>query len=65
MPLRGGGGRGLRRLVPSSHERSESRHKIILHLDSLQLREEATLGQTYKCAVMLIPISPELSKHDP
>ena len=52
MPLRGGGGtdsiipgggwrvvRGLRRLVPSSHERSESRHKIILHLDSL--REKA------------------------
>ena len=33
MPLRGG--RGLRRLVP----RSESRHKIILHLDSL--REKA------------------------
>ena len=30
MPLRGGGGgQGLRRLVPSSHERSESRHKII------------------------------------
>ena len=33
------GGGGLRRLVPSSHERSESRHKIILHLDSL--REKA------------------------
>ena len=42
MPLRrggGGGGRGLKRLVPSSHERSESRHKFILHLDSL--REKA------------------------
>ena len=38
MPL--SGGRGLRRLVPSSHKRSESRHKIILHLDSL--REKAT-----------------------
>ena len=38
MPLSGGGGggRGLRRLVPSSHERSESRHNIILHLDSLK-----------------------------
>ena len=32
-------GRGLRRLVPSSQERSESRHKIILYLDSL--REKA------------------------
>ena len=32
-------GRGLRRLVPSSHERNESRHKIILHPDSL--REKA------------------------
>ena len=43
MPLRGRGGRGLRRLVPSSHksERSESRHKIILHPDSL--REKAGL----------------------
>ena len=39
MPLRGGGGKGLRRLVPSSHERSESRKKIILHPDSL--REKA------------------------
>ena len=44
MPLRGGGGggggfRGLKRLVPSSHERSESRHKIILHPDCL--REKA------------------------
>ena len=39
MPLRGGGGRGLRRLVPNSHEKSESRHKITLHLDSL--REKA------------------------
>ena len=37
MPL--SGGRGLRRLVPNSHERSENRHKIILHLDSL--REKA------------------------
>ena len=36
MPLSGGGGEGLRRLVPSSHERSESRHKIILHVDSLK-----------------------------
>ena len=39
MPLRlggGGGGRGLRRVVPSSHERSESRLKIILHPDSLR-----------------------------
>ena len=25
----------------------------------------STLGQTYKCAVLLIPMSPELSKHDP
>ena len=33
------GGRGLKRLVPSAHERSESRHKFILHLDSL--REKA------------------------
>ena len=24
-----------------------------------------TLSQTYKCAVLLIPISPELSKHGP
>ena len=31
----GGGGEGFRRLVPSSQERSESRHKIILHLDCL------------------------------
>ena len=37
MPL--SGGRGLRRFVPSFHERSGSRHKIILHLDSL--REKA------------------------
>ena len=37
MPL--SGGRGLRRLVPSSHERSESRHKNIQHRDSL--REKA------------------------
>ena len=39
MPLRGGGGgggRGLGRLGPSCHERSESRNKIILHLDSLR-----------------------------
>ena len=38
MSLRegGGGSRGLRRLVPMSHERSESRHKIILHPDSLR-----------------------------
>ena len=36
MPLSGGGEGVLRRLVPSSHERSESRHKIILHLDSLK-----------------------------
>ena len=34
MPLRGAG--GLKRLVPSSHERSETRHKIILHQDSLR-----------------------------
>ena len=34
MPLRGGG-RWVRRLVPSSNERSESRHKIILQLDCL------------------------------
>ena len=40
MPLGGGGMGG--RLVPSSHERSESacRHKIIQHPDSL--REKAT-----------------------
>ena len=38
MPLGGGWGE-FRRLVPSSHERSESRHKIILHPDSL--REKA------------------------
>ena len=30
---------GLKRLVPSSHERSESRHKIILHPECL--REKA------------------------
>ena len=37
MPLNGGGGdRGLRRLVPTSHERNESRHKIILHPDTLR-----------------------------
>ena len=38
----GGGGRvdtEVRRLVPSSHKRSERRHKIILHPDSL--REKA------------------------
>ena len=38
----GGGGRvdtEVRRLVPSSHKRSEHRHKIILHPDSL--REKA------------------------
>ena len=38
----GGGGRmdrQVRRLVPSSHKRSEHRHKIILHPDSL--REKA------------------------
>ena len=38
----GGGGRvdrEVRRLVPSSHKRSECRHKIILHPDSL--REKA------------------------
>ena len=39
MPLRGGRGRELRRLVPSSHKRNEIRHKIILHPDSL--REKA------------------------
>ena len=35
----GGGGRvdrEVRRLVPSSHKRSECRHKIILHPDSLR-----------------------------
>ena len=37
MPLNGG--QRLRRLVPSSHERSESRHKIILHPDH-SLREK-------------------------
>ena len=37
MPLGegGGGDREVRRLVPSYHERSESRDKIILNPDSL------------------------------
>ena len=39
MPSEGGGAGGLRRLIPSSHERSDSRRKIILNLDSL--REKA------------------------
>ena len=42
MPLRGG---GLRRLVPSSHERSESRNKIILHPDSLREKSYLNLYQ--------------------
>ena len=40
----GGGGRAdreVRRLVPSSHKRSERKHKIILHPDSL--RDKAVL----------------------
>ena len=40
MPLRREGGRGLRRLAPSSHKRSESRHKIIQHPD-IRLGEKA------------------------
>ena len=40
MPLRGGGGQGVEKIVPSSHERSESRHKIIPH-DPDSLKEKA------------------------
>ena len=37
---------------------------MLRHIGLVLRLQIDTLGQTYKCAVLLIPISPELSKHE-
>ena len=52
-------------IVPAAGARSKLNEIVPMIIFSDLIKSTKTLGQTHKCAVLLIPISPELSKHDP